>query len=247
MKRTLAIIAAGGLTVAVVCIGAAAAIGTQGLHDGDFNFPLFGGPSCGHLDSGDGVANRDIATRDMKWDGSDRAILSIPGEARYAPGNDSLLHVSGNPALIAHVRVQDGHIELDCRRWYGGGQRIEVILPGRQFRRFGIAGSGKLVLDKLDQDNLRVSISGSGDVRGNGHVRQLDLHISGSGDADLAAVTADKATVRISGSGNADISPKDDAEVHISGSGTVNLHSYPARMDTHISGSGHIRNVGSGI
>ena len=33
--------------------------------------------------------------------------------------------------------------------------RMTITLPGRQFRKFGIAGSGKLVLDNLDQGDLK--------------------------------------------------------------------------------------------
>ena len=49
----------------------------------------------------------------------------------------------------------------------------------------------------------------------------------------------------VAGSGNADIAPRDEAEIHIAGSGDVNLHSNPRKVETHIAGSGRIHNVGA--
>jgi hypothetical protein len=238
MASKLALVAFTGFTVAAVCIGAAAAIGAGEIRARNFDFSLFDGPSCGRSDGAAGA-------RDIAWDGEDHATLSIPGVAHYRPGGDDMLHVSGDPDLVAHVRVRDGHIELDCHTWRGG-DGLDVTLPGRHFRKLGIAGSGKLLLDDLDQDRLKVSISGSGTIRGNGRVENLEIHIAGSGDADMGRVVARAAKVHISGSGDAAIAPSDDADIHISGSGDVTLHSNPAHMESHISGSGNIRNAGGG-
>jgi hypothetical protein len=241
MASKLALVAFTGFTVAAVCIGAAAAIGARNMHTDGFDLSMFGGkPSCGRADGAGSSATRDIA-----WDGGDHATLSIPGEAHYRPGGSDMLHVSGDPRLVGHVRVEDGRIKLDCSNW--GDGRLDITLPGRQFRKFGIAGSGKLVLEGLEQDALKVSIAGSGEVKGSGHVDRLEVHIAGSGDADLAQIEADSVKVHIAGSGDADIAPRNDADIHIAGSGDVTLHSNPAHMETHIAGSGNIRNAGGGI
>lgn len=240
MASKLALVAFAGFTVAIVCMGAAAAIGTKGMESDDFDFSLFGGPSCGRLDGGTATA------RDIAWDGSDEVVLSVPGQVHYTPGGGETLHVSGDPGLVAHIRVRDGHVEMDCHRWHGGHRALNITLPGREFRKFGVAGSGKLLLDGLNQDRLKVSIAGSGTIRGNGRVENLDVHIAGSGDADMGEVASAVARVHIAGSGDADIAPRDEADIHISGSGDVTLHSNPAHMETHIAGSGDIRNAGGG-
>lgn len=242
MASKLALIAFTGFTVAAVCIGAAAAIGARNIHTDGFDFTMFGGkPFCGRDDEAAGASARDIA-----WDGEDQATLSIPGEAHYRPGSSDMLHVSGDPRLVAHVRVRDGHIELDCNSWRMGDGHLDVTLPGREFRKFGIAGSGKLLLEGLDQDRLKVFIAGSGEAEGHGRVDNLEIQIAGSGDANMAGIQAGSAKVHIAGSGDADIAPRDYADIHIAGSGDVTLHSSPAHMETHIAGSGDIRNVGGG-
>ena len=238
MANKLVLVAVAGFAVAAVCIGAAAAIGGREFAGNDFDFSVFGNPACERM------GGATATTRDLDWDGSDQVVLSVPGQVRYTPGSGDKLHLSGDPQTIAHIRLRDGHVEMDCHSWNDGWQAVTVTLPGRHFRKFGIAGSGALTLDGLNQDRLAVSIAGSGSIHANGRVEKLDVHIAGSGDADMGNVTSDVVNVRIAGSGNTDIAPKDEADIHIAGSGDVNLHSDPARMDTHIAGSGRIRNVG---
>ena len=119
-------------------------------------------------------------------------------------------------------------------------------VAGTRMEKFGIAGSGKIELTNLDQHDIKVSIAGSGTIKATGKVEEVRISIAGSGDADLGGVVSEDVTVKIAGSGNADIAPRDEAEIHIAGSGDVNLHTNPRKVETHIAGSGRIHNVGSG-
>jgi hypothetical protein len=242
MVHKLAIIAVVGLSASAVCIGAAAAIGGRefGKSFDGVDFSMFGDrPAC---ENGGGYPT----SRTLDWDGSDHVGITIPGRATYAPGNDDKLHVSGNPVLVPHVRVRDGRVELDCRMGFNGAHDLEITLPGREFKKFGIAGSGNLVLHNLNQEKLKVSIAGSGNIKADGKVEHAEVHIAGSGDADLGKVVSQVVEVHIAGSGNTDIAPSEEAEIHIAGSGDVNLHANPKRLNTHIAGSGRIHNLYSG-
>jgi hypothetical protein len=190
--------------------------------------------------------NATATSRDLAWDGSDHVGLSVGGHARYTPGSDDKVHLTGDPQLLAHVRVRDGSIEMDCNSWHDRTENLQIILPGREFKRFGIAGSGNLLLQNLNQPTLKVSIAGSGSIKADGKVEHAEIHIAGSGDADLGQVKANVAEVHIAGSGDSDIAPSDEADVHIAGSGDVNLHSNPKRLETHIAGSGRIHNISGG-
>lgn len=242
----LAFVAVIGLSASAVCMGAAAAMGGGKDYGRDFFgedgalASVFGEqPRCERL--GDATAT----SRELDWDGSDHLGLSVPGRAVYTPGGDNMVHVTGDPQAIAHLRVRDGRIEMDCHGWHGSHDAFNITLPGQEFKRFSVSGSGKLTLQKLDQMNIRINVSGSGSVKADGKVEHADIHISGSGDADLSQMKTNIASVRISGSGSSDISPSDEADIHVSGSGDVNLHSNPKRLETHISGSGRIHNIGT--
>src|ERR1044071_17120 len=239
----LALIAVLGLTGSALCMGAAAAIGGREFGKGwdGMDFSMFGDrPRC------ESVSGATATSRELEWDGSDHFSLGVPGRASYTPGGDNKVHASGDPQLLAHLRVREGRLELDCRNWRGNSDALTVTLPGQEFKRFGIAGSGNLVLSKLDQMAVRLNIAGSGSIQADGQGERAEIHIAGSGDADLSNVKANVATVHIAGSGNTDIAPSDEADIHIAGSGDVNLHSNPKKLETHIAGSGRIHNIGSG-
>jgi hypothetical protein len=239
----LAIVAVIGLTASAACMGAAAAIGGKNFGDG-MDFSMFGDrPSC------EAVAGATATSRTLDWDGSDHVGLAVGGHATYTPGTDNQVHVSGDPQVVAHVRVRNGNIEMDCNNhglFHDATSSLQITLPGQEFKKFGIAGSGNLLLQKLDQPLLKVSIAGSGSIRADGKVQNADIHIAGSGDVDLGQVAAQIVTVHIAGSGNTDIAPSNEADIHIAGSGDVNLHTNPKILDQHIAGSGRIHNIASG-
>jgi hypothetical protein len=241
MVHKLAIVAVIGLTGSAVCMGAAAAIGGNefGKNFDGMDFSMFGDRArC------ETVQGASATSRDLEWDGSDHVGLSVGGRAHYTPGSDDKVHVTGDPQMLAHMRVRDGRIEMDCRGgWRDRRDNLEITLPGREFKKFGIAGSGNLVLQNLNQSRLKVSIAGSGSIKADGKVEKAEIHIAGSGDADLGQVVSQVSEVHIAGSGNTDIAPSDEADIHIAGSGDVNLHTNPRKLETHIAGSGRIHNV----
>jgi Putative auto-transporter adhesin, head GIN domain len=236
----LALVALIGLTGSAACIGAAAAIGGRDFAD-NMDFSMFGDrPRC------EVVPGATATSRDMDWDGSDHVTLSVGGHATYTPGTDNKVHLSGDPQTLAHIRIQDGHIELDCNGWHHDSGDLTITLPGEMFQKFSIAGHGNLALQKLDQPMLKVSIAGSGSIKADGKVEHADLHIAGSGDIDMGQVATQVSTVHIAGSGSTDIAPSEDAEIHIAGSGDVNLHTNPKQLETHIAGSGRIHHMAAG-
>jgi len=100
-------------------------------------------------------------------------------------------------------------------------------------------------LGRLDQDRLRLAISGSGRVSAGGRIDQVDLAISGSGDAFLGDASVQRANIHVSGSGNVEVTPREEANVHVSGSGNIRMKAMPARLNQKVSGSGGVRIAGN--
>lgn len=237
MGRKLAVIAILGIGVSVVCMGAAAAIGGSMLGDMDF-IALGDGPRCKTIA---GVTARE---RTLEWDGSDHVGLALRGHAHYRPGSDDRVHVTGDPQVLAHLEVDHGDIQLDCRGWSRRTKDLEITLPGRIFKRFEIAGTGTLTLDALEQQDLKVEMAGIAKVEANGRVQNLDIEMAGIGHADFANVSSSKTRVELASVGKADIAPIDEAHIEIAGPGEVRLHTRPKKMQTEIAGPGRIRNMG---
>src|SRR5258708_38694875 len=114
--------------------------------------------------------------------------------------------VGGVPEAVANVELRGGRLTLNCR-WHTSSRDIEVTLPGRLLSRVAISGSARVAMEKLAQPDLRVSISGSGSITGQGAVDNLALTISGAGKARLGEVAPKRPTVEVSGSANVEASP----------------------------------------
>jgi hypothetical protein len=250
--------------VSAACLGGAFALGGGQLGDAAFNFgdigSGFGRPSCGIDASPTGEAE----TRSLPWqDGSeDRAAIAIPATTHYQAGSGDQLVVRGNPAILSHIRVRNGTVELDCRTNFNWGRenRVDVTLPGRRtFQKFEMLGSGDMQLNGLSQPETKVEIDGSGTIETEGKVDKLHLEIdgsgtvqskgqtddvrvevNGSGNVKLADLVNKDAHVDISGSGKVEIAPQNSLNVDISGSGTIYLKTEPKSIESDFSGSGKI-------
>jgi hypothetical protein len=235
MAKTLGWIAVGGLSIGFVSLAIAYVLAGRDL-DALLDRGSFLAHSCG---DSSGKVDAKQTERRLAWAGDDTVEISLPASVRYRGGEGSEVIVRGSPDVIAHVEVRHGRITLDCHRW-GRFRDIEVTLPGRAFRRIGLSGSGKLIMENVNQPDLDFRISGSGSVRAQGTVDHATISVAGSGDARLADLAMKELTAKISGSGKVEAAPKDAADIKISGSGDVRLLSRPTHLSSRVSGSGRI-------
>jgi hypothetical protein len=101
-----------------------------------------------------------------------------------------------------------------------------------------VSGSGKID-GTVECENFVGKISGSGRINVVGNSKDADINISGSGRLNGDEFTMNNANVHISGSGTANICVSDRLKATISGSGRVNYLGEPT-IESNISGSGRI-------
>ncbi len=155
--------------------------------------------------------------------------VEIKGSANLIPRYKSNINNGVLNLGFEHVNVQNDDIE------------VFVTLPG--LAKVSMSGSGKLWIDGNfpAQDIFRLSISGSSEtvVRGAFAANEVNVDISGSGDANLENIQAKKGNVRISGSGDVRMSVQNSLKARISGSGKV-YYTGNATVDSEVSGSGSV-------
>jgi hypothetical protein len=156
---------------------------------------------------------------------------------KLTAGDSGEVVLRGAPDTIAHLRLRGGRL-VSCGRL--GAGPVDVELPARALRHVRISGSGTVTVEKLNQRELGLAISGSGDIQAQGTVERVSAEISGSGNVRLADVAMKRLKTRISGSGRVEAGPTDEADIHLSGAGTVKLLTKPAALHTKISGAGRI-------
>src|ERR1700761_1025949 len=260
MRSKLAAIAVSGFVVSAVCLGGAFALGGSAIGDTILDIGDFGQPRC------DTAGPFSVASRTLAWDGNgDRAAVAVAANTYYRTGSGDQLIVKGDSRIISHVYVRDGVVGIDCRTgslFHNKTERIEVTLPGRNFRTFEQLGSGDMRLAALSLTDARLSVEGSGNIEADGKIGRLkaviqgsgniaasgnadnlELNVEGSGDAKLGELVVKNAIVSIAGSGDVEIAPQSASRVDITGegSGDVKATGTADALKVDVSGSGDMR------
>lgn len=152
-------------------------------------------------------------------------------------GGNFDLNVSGSGSLTAEVEAS-GNVDADV----SGSGNMELKGKCKNFDS-DISGSGDVNLDASIQEEADFGLSGSGKIHASGTAQSVKATISGSGKVLAGNLEAGKCTVRISGSGDVEINVKDDLDANISGSGSVTYKGNPNHVNSHSSGSGHVRKM----
>ncbi|MEO6520706.1 MAG: head GIN domain-containing protein [Mucilaginibacter sp.] len=143
---------------------------------------------------------------------------------------------------------------------FSGGKKTVIYINARDIVSIGISGSGNVYFrNGLTTNNIKIRLSGSGDIFGKLNVKSLELGVSGSGDvklngkADVVNATVSgsgdfsgrdlltqSTTIRVSGSGDATVYASDKIDASVSGSGDIRYGGSPKHVSTATHGSGDI-------
>jgi hypothetical protein len=246
MIRPLLMIAGAGFLLSVVTLSTAVAIGgpdavARGAWgswmdwDGDWD-RHHGHRGRGHEIDWSGAET----TRELAWTGGDSVDLDVPAELTYTQAEGpARLIITGPSRAVERVEV-DGD-KIGFRGGGFGRGRLQIVMTAPDVSRFELNGADRLVINGYRQERLSLDLSGDAEVQASGETGDLDLEISGAGEADLGALKTRAARVEISGSGEARIAPTEAADLEISGAGEITLLTNPARLTSDVSGAGSIR------
>jgi len=201
---------------------------------------------CAQTRDGDGFSagapsSKQQGRWEWAWDGSDALDVAVPATVHYQRGGPARISISGPEDVLAQLRVSRGQIRF-CEGCRGRREPLNITVGGVALHRVALAGgSENLQLGKLDQDNLRLAISGSGHASADGRISRLELSISGSGTVQMADARVQRADIHIAGSGNVSVTPSEEANVHVAGSGNIRMKARPPRLSQFITGSGGVR------
>ncbi|MBC5764606.1 head GIN domain-containing protein [Ramlibacter albus] len=199
--------------------------------------------------------------------------LSISGNARVdlTQGPRDEVTIVGEDGVRAKVQLhlsKSGRLDIstedDWKFW--NREPVQLRVQMREISRLTISGASDIAArGPIRADNLRVDISGAGEVKlaqvnakqlrfnisgagegvlGGGAVDELQLHMSGKGKVTADKMKAVQGTVVISGVGNADVWVTDDLRVVVSGVGQVNYWGQP-KIRQEISAIGSVNAKGN--
>lgn len=186
-----------------------------------------------------GPANSASRQRTLPLTATDSFSIHIPANVHYQPGGMAEVVITGDPALLDHVRLEAGQLGLDCDPgWFAS--RLDVKLSGPSITYWELRGSGDLTLSQINQPKLALAIKGSGTAYVDGTSDAVEVNISGSGETELRDLIAKSVQLEIRGSGSVSANGTADAvDVNISGSGDAALRKLTAKsVRVNIQGSG---------
>lgn len=179
---------------------------------------------------------------EWNWDGGNRLAVGVPSTVRYSEQGAPRVVVTGPDDLVRRVRFRDGTLNTDWSFSWNSNERLEIRVTGVKLNSFGVSGSTRMMLGKLERDTLEIRVSGSGKILMDGaKARTVDMKVSGSGDIELGTLHARAVDVEISGSGTATATSgsADRIALSMSGSGKAEFASLSSREAQIImSGSG---------
>jgi hypothetical protein len=248
MIRVLVMIAVAGFLAGVVALAGAAALGGPDLASRNWEWFVDRHDRDDHPRRE--WRDRDLRqerpaneageiTRELTWDGSTKAEFGIPASVEFTqaagPGK---VTIHGPKDVVDLVRLSNGRLSLE--RPPANHARLRVVMTAPAVTRFEVGGDDRLEIRDYKQDRLEIVASGSSDVVVSGQAREVDIELSGSGEADLTGLVNDDADVDISGSAEVTLAPKESASLEVSGSATARLLTRPKRLETDVAGAGSV-------
>lgn len=174
-------------------------------------------------------ANGSGASRRFAATGFTGVALKGPDDIDVRTGADFSISAEGDPKVLDKLDIRlDGKTLKVSRKnvtgWAGGddrGAKIHIVMP--RLTDAIVAGSGTMRVDRAEG--------------------KFDGVVAGSGDLDVAAVSAGEASLSIAGAGNITLAGRaDKLDVSVAGSGDVRGQRFIAsRADISIAGSGDVR------
>lgn len=192
-------------------------------------------------------------------------VIDTVGEVRLVPGSDfgyslqaapqvlkalefkvtkNVLHIAAKTSFQtdAPVRMTITLPQLD-RADLSGSANVDSGVPtGRKFT-LSVSGAGNYVGREANCNLAVIDVSGSGEANLAGRCAELQLKVSGAGDAKLRQFWVDTATVTNDGSGNCEVAVSKTLHARIGGSGDI-THAGNPRVIQAVSGSGSVSRSG---
>jgi hypothetical protein len=182
-------------------------------------------------------------TEDREVEKFDRVNVRGSGEVNITVGETQRVTVTGDDNIVPIITttVKDGELIIEPTESISPRTKLRFEITVARLRGASIAGSGSVNAEGVNEDEIRLAISGSGDITVRGTTKKLTGAIAGSGSMHLADLTATDASVRISGSGDVTVNASESLEVSIAGSGDVRYLGQPRSVQRHVSGSGSVK------
>jgi hypothetical protein len=181
---------------------------------------------------------------------ADTRTVSAFSGVDLAGGLNVVVRVGGAQRVVVHAddnlvnrvttEVHDGTLVVDTHGSFRANSPTYVDIAAPVLVAADVSGAGRLRVDGISSDAFTATLSGAGTLSASGRTDRAVATLSGAGTLELAALVAKDVIVTLSGTGRAAVSASTSLDATVSGTGSVVYAGHPARVTTHVSGTGSV-------
>lgn len=134
------------------------------------------------------------------------------------------------------VSVVDGKLVLATRKRKRGEKRqnqrkgVKATITMPAFSGLAVTGVAEANVSGISSDEVRVRLSGVGEITLTGTCVELDASVSGVGELDAEELKCEMVDVSVSGVGEASVYASEEVTAKVSGMGEINVEGSPSKV-----------------
>jgi hypothetical protein len=163
-------------------------------------------------------------------------------EVEVTLGKPARVEITGEPDLLARVTttVKGGTLVIDTKPKLPRHHHLRAIVSAPDLSALTISGTGAMKVTGVANDQLTLSLPGTGEIRVAGTTGALHLAVDGTGEVAAKDLAARDVTVEVNGTGSATVRASQSLEARVAGTGSIDVHGHPARVKKTVTGVGSI-------
>lgn len=184
-----------------------------------------------------------IVTNKRKLSAFNNLSINITADIEYIASDSYQLEltVDDNIAPTITTTISGNTLSIDTNRSFSTQNTIRARIYGSPALRGVIMnGSSDVNLQEITGNSLEINLEGTGDLKAQGNVQNLNIKVSGSGNVNTKGLQADNVTITVDGSADVTVTANNKLNVSIDGVSDVTYYGHPGAIYKTIDGVGDI-------
>ena len=194
--------------------------------------------------------NGEVVTKTRSIGSYDGVSLTGSFDVELVKGKEGTIKIEAESNLQEYIttEVKNGKLEISTERNVNlqTTRSVKITVPVESIEEVSVTGSGDIYgASTLRGEEMRLAVTGSGNLKLDLEVKEIEAKVTGSGDIDLKGKTASlQCTVTGSGDFDARSLQAGRVEARVMGSGDIFVNVTDI-LDASIAGSGDIKYSGN--